>query len=92
VLLAIERDAVDAQSLKRPNIQSPREFANSPLRETSRVLVVRTQGQFLQCEVLPVPTGGFELRIVEPDGRNSSSDSAIRPISKAPERRHQRSH
>ena len=26
------------------------------------------KGQFLQCEVLPVPTGGFELRIVEPDG------------------------
>ena len=26
------------------------------------------KGQFLQCEVLPVATSGFELRIIEPDG------------------------
>jgi hypothetical protein len=26
------------------------------------------KGQFLQCEVLPVSNGGFELRIVDPDG------------------------
>ena len=26
------------------------------------------KGQFLQCEILPVPTGGFELRLIEPDG------------------------
>jgi hypothetical protein len=38
------------------------------------------KGQFLQCEILPVPTGGFELRLIEPDGTelverfNDSSD------------------
>jgi hypothetical protein len=26
------------------------------------------KGQFVPCEILQVPTGGFELRFVEPDG------------------------